>query len=58
MITLSGSGVFSMKRTKSVVCLIYDSCFLVKGSKRESMKLEMRPVGLPFPETIGYGVPA
>lgn len=22
------------------------------------MKLEMRPVGPPFPETIGYGVPA
>lgn len=57
MIALSGSGVFSMKQRKSVVCSIYDS-FLVKGSKRESIRLEMRPVGLPFPETIGHGVPA
>ena len=53
MIALSGIGVFSMKRTKSVVSLMYDSCFLAIGCKSESMKLEMRSVGPPFPETIG-----
>ena len=31
----------------------YDSCFLAMGCKGESMKLEMRSVGPPFPETIG-----
>ena len=53
MIALSGIGVFSMKRTKSVVSLMCDSCFLVIGCKSGSMKLEMRSVGPPFPETIG-----
>jgi len=52
MIALSGIGVFSMKRTKSVVSLIYDPCFLAMGCGSESMKLEMRSVGPPFPETI------
>ena len=31
----------------------YDSCFLAMGCKSESVKLEMRSVGPPFPETIG-----
>ena len=48
MIALSGIGVFSMKRTKSVVSLMYDSCFLAIGCKSESMKLEMRSVGPPL----------
>ena len=53
MIAFSGIGVFSMKRTKSVVSLMYDSCFLLMGCRSESIKLEMRSVGPPFPETIG-----
>ena len=53
MIALSGIGVFSMKRTKSVVSLMYDSCFLAMGCRSESIKLEMRSAGPPFPETIG-----
>ena len=53
MIALSGIGVFSMKRTKSVVSLMYDSCFLVMGCTSESIKLEMHSVGQPFPGTIG-----
>ena len=53
MIALSGIDVFSMKRTKSVVPLMYDSCFLAMGCRSESIKLEMRCVGQPFPETIG-----
>ena len=53
MIAFSGIGVFSMKRTKSVVSLMYDSCFLAMGCRSESIKLEMRSFGPPFPETIG-----
>ena len=45
--------MFSMKRTKSVVSLMYDSCFLAMGCRSKSIKLEMRSVGPPFPETIG-----
>ena len=44
MIAFSGIGVFSMKRTKSVVSLMYDSCFLAMGCRSESIKLEMRSV--------------
>ena len=50
---LSGSCVFSMNQTKSVVSLIYDSCFLAIRCKSESMKLEIHSVGPPLPETIG-----
>ena len=53
VIALSGSCVFSINRTKSVVSLIYDSCFLAIGCKSESMKFEIRSVGPPLPETIG-----
>ena len=53
MIALSGSGVFSMKQTKSVVSLMYGSCFLAMACKSELVKLEMRSVGPLFPETIG-----
>ena len=44
MIELSGIDVFSIKRTKSVGSLIYDSSFLAKGCRSESMELEMRSV--------------
>ena len=53
MIAFSGSRMFSMIRAKSVVSFMYDSCFLATGCKSESIKLEMRSVGPPFPETIG-----
>ena len=45
--------MFSMKRTKSVVSLMYDYCFLAIGCRSESIKLDMRSVGPPFLETIG-----
>lgn len=45
--------LFSTKWTKSVVSLIYDFCFLSIGCMSESMKLEMRSVGPPLPETFG-----
>ena len=32
---------------------MYDSCFLTMGCRSESIKLEMRSVGPPFPEIIG-----
>ena len=56
MIALSAIGVFSMKRTKSVVSLMYDSCFLAIGCKRESMNLEMRSVGPPFPFSVSQRI--
>ena len=39
MIALSGIGVFSMKRTKSVVSLMYDSCFLRMGFLERQSRL-------------------
>jgi len=45
--------LFSTKWTKSVVSLMYDFCFLSIGCMSESMKLEMRSVGPPLPETFG-----
>ena len=42
-----------MKFMKSVVSLIYDSCFLAIGCKRELTKLEIRAIGPPLPEIIG-----
>ena len=44
MIELYGIDVFSMKRTKSVGSLIYDSSFLEIRCTSESMELEMRSV--------------
>ena len=44
--------MFSIKRTKTVVSLIYDSCFIAIGCKSESMKLEISFVGPPLPEKL------
>ena len=40
VIELSGIDVFSMKRTKPVGSLIYDSSFLAIGCRSESMSLK------------------
>ena len=50
MMELSGISVFSMKQTKSVVSIMYDSCFLVTDGGSKSMKLEMHSVGPLFPQ--------